>query len=78
LCSTCKHIVEQKWGHFDPSKFEARYEAALQELLQKKQMASDGEAQSRLIRRSVRRKKVEGPSRPGRAPRVGTFDGNDH
>jgi DNA end-binding protein Ku len=32
-----KHIVEQKSGHFDPSRFEDHYEAALQELLEKKQ-----------------------------------------
>src|SRR6478672_6358901 len=32
-----KHIVETKAGHFDPSKFEDHYEAALQELLEKKQ-----------------------------------------
>jgi DNA end-binding protein Ku len=32
-----KHIVEHKSGHFDPSKFEDHYEAALQDLLNKKQ-----------------------------------------
>jgi DNA end-binding protein Ku len=37
MLDLAKHIVEQKSGHFDPSKFEDRYEAALQELLQKKQ-----------------------------------------
>jgi hypothetical protein len=31
------HIVEQKSEHFDPSKFEDHYEAALQDLLNKKQ-----------------------------------------
>jgi Ku protein len=31
------HIVETKSGHFDPSKFEDRYENALIELLKKKQ-----------------------------------------
>jgi DNA end-binding protein Ku len=37
MLDLAKHIVEQKSGHFDPSKFEDHYEAALQELLQKKQ-----------------------------------------
>ena len=32
-----KHNVEQKSGHFNPVKFEDHYEAALQELLEKKQ-----------------------------------------
>jgi DNA end-binding protein Ku len=31
------HIVETKKGHFDPKKFEDRYEDALKELLKKKQ-----------------------------------------
>src|SRR5262249_33678982 len=31
------HIVETKRGHFDPDKFEDRYEDALKELLKKKQ-----------------------------------------
>jgi DNA end-binding protein Ku len=31
------HIVETKAGHFDPDKFEDRYEDALKELLKKKQ-----------------------------------------
>ena len=26
LLDLAKHIVEQKWGHFDPSKFEDHYE----------------------------------------------------
>ena len=37
MLDLAKHIVEQKAGHFDPSKFEDHYEAALQELLNKKQ-----------------------------------------
>jgi DNA end-binding protein Ku len=36
MLDLAKHIVEQKSGHFDPSKFEDHYEAALQELLAKK------------------------------------------
>ncbi len=37
MLDLAKHIVQQKAGHFDPSKFEDHYEAALQELLSKKQ-----------------------------------------
>jgi DNA end-binding protein Ku len=37
MLDLAKHIVEQKSGHFDPSKFEDHYEAALQHLLNKKQ-----------------------------------------
>ena len=37
MLDLAKHIVESKSGHFDPSKFEDHYEAALQELLEKKQ-----------------------------------------
>jgi DNA end-binding protein Ku len=37
MLELAKHIVEQKSGHFDPSKFEDHYEAALQDLLNKKQ-----------------------------------------
>ena len=36
MLDLAKHIVEQKSGHFDPSKFEDHYEAALQDLLNKK------------------------------------------
>ena len=37
MLDLARHIVEQKSGHFEPDKFEDRYEAALQELLAKKQ-----------------------------------------
>jgi DNA end-binding protein Ku len=37
MLDLAKHIVEQKSGHFDPSKFEDHYEAALRDLLNKKQ-----------------------------------------
>src|SRR6059058_3514383 len=37
MLDLAKHIVEQKSGHFEPDKFEDHYEAALQELLAKKQ-----------------------------------------
>jgi DNA end-binding protein Ku len=37
MLDLAKHIVEQKSGHFEPEKFEDHYEAALDELLAKKQ-----------------------------------------
>jgi DNA end-binding protein Ku len=37
MLELARHIVEQKSGHFDPSKFEDHYETALQDLLRKKQ-----------------------------------------
>jgi len=37
MLDLAKHIVEQKSGHFEPVKFEDHYEAALQDLLEKKQ-----------------------------------------
>src|SRR5947199_1525194 len=37
MLDLAKHIVEQKSGHFDPDKFADHYEAALQDLLEKKQ-----------------------------------------
>ena len=37
MLDLAKHIVETKAGHFEPSKFEDHYEAALRELLEKKQ-----------------------------------------
>src|SRR5712675_408568 len=37
MLDLARHIVEQKSGHFDPSKFEDHYETALQDLLNKKQ-----------------------------------------
>ena len=37
MLDLAKHIVESKAGHFEPAKFEDHYEAALQELLDKKQ-----------------------------------------
>jgi DNA end-binding protein Ku len=37
MLDLARHIVEQKSGHFDPSKFEDHYEAALQDLLNMKQ-----------------------------------------
>jgi DNA end-binding protein Ku len=37
MLDLAKHIVEQKSWHFEPDKFEDHYEAALTELLNKKQ-----------------------------------------
>ena len=37
MLNLARHIVEQKSGHFEPGKFEDHYEAALAELLSKKQ-----------------------------------------
>src|SRR3954465_3111673 len=37
MLDLAKHIVEQKSGHFEPGKFQDHYEAALQDLLNKKQ-----------------------------------------
>jgi DNA end-binding protein Ku len=37
MLDLAKHIVDQKSGHFEPGKFEDHYEAALSELLEKKQ-----------------------------------------
>jgi DNA end-binding protein Ku len=37
MLDLARHIVEQKSGSFEPSKFEDHYEAALQQLLEKKQ-----------------------------------------
>jgi DNA end-binding protein Ku len=37
MLDLAKHIVEQKSGHFEPSRFEDHYEIALKELLEQKQ-----------------------------------------
>ena len=37
MLDLARHIVEQKSGHFEPERFEDHYEAALAELLEKKQ-----------------------------------------
>lgn len=50
MLELAKHIVDQKSGHFDPSKFEDHYEAALQDLLNKKQ---SGEPITRVETRST-------------------------
>ena len=47
MLDLAKHIVEQKSGHFDPSKFEDHYETALQDLLNMKQKGLPIAAQER-------------------------------
>jgi DNA end-binding protein Ku len=37
MLDLARHIVEQKSGHFEPERFEDHHEAALAELLAKKQ-----------------------------------------
>ena len=37
MLDLASHIVKTKEGHFDPSKFDDRYEDALKDLLKKKQ-----------------------------------------
>jgi DNA end-binding protein Ku len=37
MLELASHIVETKAGHFDPNKFDDRYEDALKDLLKKKQ-----------------------------------------
>jgi DNA end-binding protein Ku len=37
MLDLASHIVNTKTGHFDPGKFEDRYEDALKELLKRKQ-----------------------------------------
>jgi DNA end-binding protein Ku len=37
MLDLAKHIVDQKSGHFDPDRFEDRYESALTEILNQKQ-----------------------------------------
>ena len=49
MLDLAKHIVEQKSGHFDPDQFEDHYEAALSDLLQKKQ---SGQPMAKIASRS--------------------------
>ncbi len=41
MIELAKHIVQTNSGHFDPEKFEDRYESALRELLKKKQASEE-------------------------------------
>src|SRR3954447_27030100 len=53
MLDLAKHIVASKAGHFDPKKFEDRYEAALQELLEKKQKGMPIAATKRAVPNNV-------------------------
>jgi DNA end-binding protein Ku len=81
------HIVETKAGHFDPDKFEDRYEDALKELLERKQSGKpieqpQGREPAKVInlmdalRRSVEAQKPsgrrQGPRRAARSRRSGS------
>lgn len=50
MLDLARHIVDQKSGSFEPSKFEDHYEAALQEMLQKKQKGQPISTGKRLLR----------------------------
>src|SRR5215211_958659 len=47
MLDLAKHIVETKSGHFEPEKFEDRYESALKELIKKKAAGEKIEAPER-------------------------------
>src|ERR1700686_2137778 len=72
MLDLASHIVETKVGHFDPSKFDDRYEDALKDLIKRKQSGKPIERPRErepakvislmdALRRSV---EAEGPSRP--------------
>ena len=58
MLDLASHIVKTKSGHFDPAKFEDRYEDALKELLKRKQEG----------------KPIERPERPKRTNVVNLMD----
>jgi DNA end-binding protein Ku len=58
MLDLASHIVKTKSGHFDPEKFEDRYEDALKELLKRKQEG----------------KPIERPERPKRTNVVNLMD----
>jgi DNA end-binding protein Ku len=47
MLDLAKHIVQTKSGHFDPSKFEDRYEAALREVIKRKAAGEEIKAPKR-------------------------------
>ena len=69
------HIVETKKGHFDPAKFEDRYEDALKDLLKKKQPArrSKRRASARRRRSSISWMRSVGASRQSGGRRRGRY-----
>ncbi|UQR66238.1 Ku protein [Bradyrhizobium sp. C-145] len=79
MLDLAKHIVEQKSGHFEPEKFEDHYEAALAELLAKKQKglpiaevksAAPGNVVNLMdaLRQSLASEKSAAAARPAKAP----------
>jgi len=79
MLDLAKHIVEQKSGHFEPEKFEDHYEAALAELLAKKQKglpiaavkrAAPGNVVNLMdaLRQSLASEKGPPAARPAKAP----------
>jgi DNA end-binding protein Ku len=48
MLDLAKHIVQTKSGHFEPEKFEDRYEKALREVIQRKAAGKKIEAPERL------------------------------
>jgi DNA end-binding protein Ku len=74
MLDLARHIVEQKSGHFEPERFEDHYEAALAELLAKKQKgqptaAAKKAAPSNVVSRHLlfdNRIRSEGARRSGR------------
>jgi DNA end-binding protein Ku len=84
MLDLAKHIVESKAGHFESEKFEDHYEAALQELLEKKQKGQPIAATKKAppnnvfnlmdaLRASIKRGKgaasSEKPAKPTKAPK---------
>jgi DNA end-binding protein Ku len=74
MLDLAKHIVDTKAGHFDPKKFDDRYEDALRELLKKKQAGQPIErpkehAPSKVINlMDALRRSVEAGSSASKAP----------
>jgi DNA end-binding protein Ku len=75
-----KHIVQTKSGHFDPEKFEDRYETALRDLIAKKQAGERIEAPRKApakvtnlmdaLRRSIAGTGAKKPPAPSRKQRA--------
>lgn len=78
MLQLAEHILEQKKGHFDPEKFEDRYEDALTELIKAKRAGKEPPAVSTprpsnvinlmdALRRSVKGSKGEAAAKPAPA-----------
>jgi DNA end-binding protein Ku len=74
MLDLAKHIVEQKAGHFNPSQFEDRYEAALTEILNQKQAgrpiakAKKPDASNVVDLMEALRQSIKGGGKPAAAP----------